>query len=459
MNFSRRTAILIAGGAIILLVALVALFMPRGADDSTALMETATVRRGTLVATVNATGSIGPRREAQLGFSGAGSLAKLNVKQGDLVKTGQLLATLDTRALEFQLVQAEASLAGAQAKLDQLKNPSPADVAAAQASVASAEAALAQLQRPTQNDLVIAKADVDKAKAALDRAQADYDRIGGASNPAIGMTPQSVALQQATIDYQRAAAAYNARINPTDSQLKQAQATLEQARAQLAKLTAPTANDLRSAQANVDQMRAARDLAQAKLDDAVLRAPFDGFVTHVDFDLGSLVPVGRTVLTIADPSELRVEVNIDETDIARVGVGQEVTIGLDAYPEVTMAARVSEVAASATVTQGVVNYIVTVTVDPGDVPARMGMTANANIVVGKKDNVLLVPNRAIRASGSKRFVILSRPNGESQEVEVRLGLANDQETEVIEGLSEGQQVLISGAQMLNPALSPFGSRR
>lgn len=460
MNWNKRFAVVLAGSAIVLLVVLVAAFMPRAtADPDAGTVQDVPVRRGTLIATISATGAVSPLREAALAFSASGPLTQLKVKQGDSVKAGQVLAQLDTRALELSLAQAEASLAAAQAKLDQLQNPSTSDVAAARANVASAEAALAQLQTPTANDIAIAKADLDKAQAAVARAQSEYDRVGGASNPFIGMTPQSQALQQATSDYQKALALYNAKVNPTDSQLKQAQATAEQARAQLAKLTNPSPDDVKAAQANVDQARAARDLAKARLDDAIIRAPFDGLVTHVDLDLGSFAQAGRTVLGVADTSSLIVKLNIDETDIGQVNVGQPVTMGLDAYPDANLAARVTDVAASATTTQGVVNYVVTVTLDPGAVPVKLGMTANANIVVARKDNVLLVPNQAIRASDSKRFVTLQKANGQTQEVEVKLGMANDQETEVVEGLSEGQTVVVSSGQVLNPALSPFGSRR
>jgi HlyD family secretion protein len=268
-----------------------------------------------------------------------------------------------------------------------------------------------------------------------------------------------LALQQATLDYQKATALYNSKINPTESQLKQAQASLEQARANLARLTNPSANDLKSAQAAVDQARAARDLAQARIEDAILRAPFDGLATRVDFDLGSFVPAGRAIIVIADISVLQVKLNIDETDIARVQTGQEVTIGLDAYPNATLRARVSDVAATATTVQGVVNYVVIVSINPGDVPVKIGMTANANVVVARKENVLLVPNRAVRASSSKRFVTLLKSDGATQEVEVKLGLANDLETEVLSGLNEGQTLVVSFTQQNPFSGGPFGGSR
>ncbi len=453
MNLSRRTFIII-GAAIILVLVALAIVLPRltAPDASADALETAPVRRGTLVATVSATGAISPPREAQMAFSATGPLTALNVKQGDTVKAGQLLAQLDTRVLEFQLAQSEANLASAQAKFDQLKNPSPADVAAAKASVDSAQAALAQLQKPTQNDLLIAKTDLDRAKAALDQAQAAYDRIGGASNPLIGLSPQALTLQQASSDYQKALAVFNSKTSPTDSQLKQAQSTLEQARSQLARLIDPSADDLKSAQANVDQARAARDLAKAQVDNAIIHAPFDGIVTHVDLDLGSFMPAGRVLLGVADTSALQVKVNIDETDISRVNVGQDVTINLDAYPDATLNAKVTDVAATATTVQGVVNYVATVSLNPTNVPVKIGMTANANIVVANKPNVLLVPNVAVRAANNTHYVTVQTAPGKTQQVEVKLGLANDQETEVISGLSEGQLVVTS-ITLQNPITS------
>jgi HlyD family secretion protein len=411
LKFGKRAAILLASAAVLALVFLVVFNISRGNVESLSAntLEGDVVRRGTLTATVSATGAISPLREASLAFNATGAVTRLEVKQGDVVKKGQLLAALDTRSLDLQLVQAEASLV-------------------------SAEAALANLKTPSFTDLTIAKADIDKAAAALARAQADYDRIGGASNPFIAMTAQSAALQQASLDYQKALAVYNAKIYPNENQVKQLDAQVQQA-------------------------RAARDLAKQRVEDAILRAPFDGVVTKAELDLGSYVAAARPVLSVADVSELRVKVNIDETDIARVKVGQDVTIGLDAYPDATLGARVTEVAAVATTVQGVVNYVVTVMLNPGTVPVKIGMTANANIVVANKENVLLVSNRAVRASGQKRYVTIQKTPDQTEEVEVKLGLANDQETEVLSGLQEGQPVVVNLGPAVNPAANPFGPRR
>jgi multidrug efflux pump subunit AcrA (membrane-fusion protein) len=120
-----------------------------------------------------------------------------------------------------------------------------------------------------------------------------------------------------------------------------------------------------------------------------------------------------------------------------------VTIGLDAYPDAKLDARVTDVAATATTIQGVVNYVVTVSLDPAQIQVKIGMTANADIVVANIDNVLLVPNGAVRAANNTHYVTVQKAPGQTQEVEVKLGLANEQETEVLSGLNEGQLVVTS----------------
>lgn len=449
----------------------------------------AVVTRGTLIATVNATGAIEPRASSAVAFRTSGNVAEILVQRGERVKSGQVLARLDTTILDLQLEQAEANLVAAEANLAKLKkgpsaealaaaqanlqamqeaydalaHPSASAIAAAQANYESALAAYNRLLHPDATELAIAKADLDKAKAALDQAQAAYDRIGGASNPFIAQTPQALQLQTATLDYQKALNAFNAKFNPSEAQLKaalaqvqaardqlarlepteeslaQARARLAQAREQLARLT-PSAEELAQAEANVAAARAARDLARAQLEEAVLLAPLDGTVTVLDLDLGEFVQAGRPVATIADLDHLRIILNIDETDIPRVQIGQPVALELDAFPGQIVSGTVSAIAPAATTVQGVVNYEVEIQVQPGHLAVKPGMTANANIQVARKENVLLVPTRAIRAQGNKRLVTILE-NGQPKEVSVTLGLSNDQETEILEGLSEGMLVL------------------
>lgn len=467
--------------------------------------DVATADMGTLIATVSATGSLEPQTEAALAFLANGDIAEILVKRGDAVKVGQLLAKLDATALELQLKQAEANAASARAVLDKLKqgpsasalasakanldsaqatyeglkNPSPSAVAAAQANLDSARAQNIKLLKPDATELAVAKADLDKAQAALASAQAAYDRIGGASNPNIALLPQSLQLQTATLDYQKALNAFNAKFNPTDAQLQAAQAQVKQAQDALARLQptqenlaradaqikqaedalarlTPTTLDIAQAEANVAAAVAARDLAQQRVNEAALIAPIAGVVTTLDLADGEFVQAGRPVITIADLDHLQIALSIDETDIPRVQVGQPVLLDLDAFPEQQVNGIVSEIAPAATSLQGVVNYQVIVDITPGDLALKPGMTANANVQVARRENVLLAPTRAIRAQGSKRLVTILE-NGEPKDVVVTLGLSNDQFTEILNGLQPGAQILTVAVSTNAPQFRGFGA--
>ncbi len=147
-------------------------------------------------AAVTAKGTLVPARFANIAFSVAGTVAQINVKKGDTVKAGDVLALLDTQDLNLQVKSAQDGLDLAQSTLAQTKIPAtPEEIQSAQAAYDSAVAALNKLQRgPTADDVAILKATLEKSKAALDQAQAAYDRAGGASNPYIQLVPQSLQL-------------------------------------------------------------------------------------------------------------------------------------------------------------------------------------------------------------------------------------------------------------------------
>lgn len=328
---------------------------------------------------VRAIGTIASASQSSLAFQAAGRVKTINVKEGATVRAGDLLLTLDTTMLDLQVAQAQAALDTAQARLDQLKNPSSSDVTAAQAQVGAAQAALAQLRTPTANDLQMAKADLDTAQAALGQAQAAYDRVGGASNPYIGMSPQALALQQATSAYLKAQAAYNARTNPSDAQLKQAQASVDQAQAQLNRLTNPSPNDIKTAQAAVAQAQAALDLAKQNVANAKVLAPFDGTVVWLGPHLGESANPNVPVVTVADLSRLQVQIGVDENTLAQLKVGQNAIVTADALPGKTFTGRISKIGLLATTTAGIISVPVTVDLDASNGPIAPGLSATVEI--------------------------------------------------------------------------------
>jgi RND family efflux transporter MFP subunit len=184
------------------------------------------------------------------------------------------------------------------------------------------------------------------------------------------------------------------------------------------------------------------DDVSAQLADASLTSPIDGTVLTIGLDVGETVGGYQQVATVADTGSLRVNANVDEIDVGRVTAGQAVTVTLDAYPGVTMPGKIDEIAPGATQSQGSTDYQATVSFVPGKgVVPREGMAANVDITAQRKDNVLLLPNRAFETVGNRQYVTLQQ-NGTTSTVEVQTGLSNNSSTEVLSGLSEGQVVVL-----------------
>ena len=193
--------------------------------------------------------------EIQIAPEVGGRIESIAVDEGDRVTAGQSIVRLDRSMIDAQVAQAQAALSTANAQLAQIKNqPRASDVAAARAAQDAAQQNYDKVRAgPTADQLGQLKALLDNAKAQVDQAQAAYDRAGGASNPFIGMAPQSVALQQASNNYAAALSALNdARTHPTASELAGAQSQIVQAQAALDRLT-PTADTIAVAEAQVKQ--------------------------------------------------------------------------------------------------------------------------------------------------------------------------------------------------------------
>ncbi len=365
---------------------------------------------------VSAEGNVVPAQHTTLAFKTSGRIVEVPVHEGDAVKAGAVLAHLDDTTMQKQLAQAKVQLATAQAQLAQADaqvqlaekqlaqvkvGGTEADIAAAQAALKSAQASYDKVrQGPTANELGSLKANLDNAKAALDQAQFAYDRAGGPSNPYIQLTPESLQLQQATNAYNAALATYNdARSHPTASDLAAAEAQIQQAQNTLARLN-PTQQALDVAQAQVAAAQAARgvaqtqvnsaqaalDLANAQAADYVLTAPFDGSIVESTAEVGQVVSPGAPAFTFADLSKLQIEtVDLAEVDVAKVAVGQNVSIKLDAFEGQAFTGKVVRVAQSANDHRG--DKVFKVTLDVPDAVGaglRWGMTANVEIAVANK---------------------------------------------------------------------------
>lgn len=410
--------------------------------------ETVRVERGTLISTVSATGSILPEAQLALNFKTTGRVAEVLVSRGQRVKKGDLLARLESAELELQLQAAEAQLAISQARLRQLqKPPSASDLAAAEAQLASAQANYRQLlSGPNADQVQVARAQLEKARAFLQQAQAAYDQVKHLPN--IGALPQSLQLQQATLDVQAAEANYRlATAGPTEAQKAAALAQIAQAQAQLDRLKAgASAEEIAIAEAQVRQSEVQVAQARLAIENTRLLAPADGTIISVNIKVGEFPSAARPAILLNDDSRFHIDVNVDEIDVRSVAVGQPATITLDALPDARLTGRVTYVSPAATQEAGVVSYLVTIVLDPTTEPLRAGMSATASIVVAEDKDALVVPNRAIQIDRATGQAYVEKViEGTPVRVEVRLGMRNETQSQVLEGLQEGDILAIRNA--------------
>ncbi len=504
----RKLILNIIGVAVIVAIALIGyqrLSLTRGSGQARGDVQVARVEQGTIVATVFAVGNVVPQRESHLTFPVIGTVKGVRVAVGDPVEAGQVLAALDTADLEREVTNAELALAIREAELARLKaGPTETELASAQAALKAAEEALATLKagpnpaevaaarsalnaaqtryellkaQPNADAVRQAQLQLEQAKNSLWHAQAQRDMacsVEGAKslcdafeaevgNGHVAVQMAELALQQAQspaseAELQSALAevqAAQARLNqllagPSAAELAAAEAQVAQAKAQLEKLTGgPPPEELRIAEARVQQAKLALQQAQRNLAEATLRAPFAGVVTAVNYAAGDTARPDLPGIIVADPSQLYLKVNIAEVDIAQIQVGQEAEVILDAMPDHAFAGQVTSIAPAARSELGVVNYPVTVAIAEADPRIKPGMTGNVRITVGRRENVLVVPNRAIRRSKGQHVVAVWR-DGQPMETPVRIGFSNDTMTEVVEGLRQGELVV------LNPTTSQSG---
>jgi HlyD family secretion protein len=461
----------------------------------------ASVTQGSIAETVSATGNVAADRQTTLTFASSGTIAEVLAEKGQEVEAGQVLASLDTTSLEWQIARSQSSLETAQARLEQAQQPASAedlasaqaaldnalanyedvkdgasveDLASAQAALDSAEASYKKVKDgPTREDLASVQAALDSARAAVQQAQAAYDKVKYVAD--IQARQESLNLQNATIELERAQANYDSVANgPTTSDLASAEAQVAQAEAQMAQLLErPTASELAAAEAQVVQAEAqlaqllelpkAEDVAvtqaqveeaavalaqaQSQLDDALITAPFDGAVLSVDIREGEWGTPGAPAIILAATEPLILQANVDEVDVAQIAEGQTAFLSFDALlgiQDEPVAGTVTYIAPASTDVGGAVAYGVEVSFSPGELPVRLGMTADVDIVADSAGNALLLPNQAIesdRAAG-RYFVTLLHPDGTTERVEVVIGLRDESQTQIVEGLEEGAMVVL-----------------
>ena len=422
------------------------------------------VTRGSISATVSASGNIAIPHQAKVSFAVAGTVSTVAVHEGDTVQANQVLATLDQSALELKLNQAQSTLRSAQIKLQQLMSPAAAaDVQAAQAAVDGAQGQLTSAQNnladvlstPKPDDVTAAQIALNQAKNSLWSAQLNRDGTCGnprnaqyqcdAANAQVGNAEEAVRAAQLKLEQAQAPATSEA-IAAAQATVKSAQSSLQSAQAKLDAVRAgATATDIASAQEAINQAQIGVQGAQSDLNGVLLKAPIAGVVVGLAISPGDQAQGGATALTVVDASVVQMSAQVAEADIPRLAMGQAATVTVDALSGTTLTGKVTVISPLATTQSGVVSYAITVQLDPAkDVSLKDGMTAEATITVEQRDNVLLVPSKALKTQGGVHTVLVSTGGKNTEQRTVEVGLSDSSNTEIVSGLSEGEKVVLGG---------------
>lgn len=401
LRLGKKTK-LIAGLAAVALVA-IAGFAFWSTRTTAAEYMTARVDRGNLRNTVTATGTLQAVTTVQVGSQASGTISALNVDFNSIVKKGQVVAQLDPSVSQAQVQQARANLENARASLQQAR----AAVVQSRAGTSDAQAKVLAAQSTTQNQ-----------QAGVSGSQANLAVLAAERDDALSSLKQQEALVTAGViaqrDYQIAQTAYKtaeARYNQAAAQLNQsivneqsarnagqAQATaqLEQSKAQVQQSQA----QVQQAEAQVQQAEAALRLAEVNLAHTTITSPIDGIVVSRDVNVGQTVAASLsapTLFTIAnDLTKMQVIANIDQADIGLVEQAKSASFSVDAFPGKDFKGTIGEMRLNPVNVQNVVTYNVVIDVDNPEQKLKPGMTANLTITIDERNNVLKVPNAALR---------------------------------------------------------------
>lgn len=424
--------IILIVSAIIVAVALVAVFVVKQQSGYTKVL-TAKIHKQDLATVVSGTGQVKPKTYVNVGATSFGRITHLMVKEGDHVKRGQVIATVEN-------VQPEANV-----------QSQKATISAARTDISSYVAAEKT-----------AEANVEHAKADLEQKQLDWDR-------AQSLLKAGIMAKQ---DYDAKKAAYDTDV----ASVSQAEAQLNQAKAQTA-----------SARGHLDQQVAQLRYNEDALSKTVSIAPFDGIVTNLPVREGETVVVGiqnaegSTLMTIADMSVVTAEVKVDETDIVNIKIGQPAEVSVDAIPGKSFKGHVTLVgdqallrstgvatSQSTTGTEEAKDFKVVVTLDTPTEELRPGLSTTAKITTASKSSVLSLPIQALTlytapaptGSGSVEaassspstktppvqgvYIVEKDAHGKQRAkfVPVTTGITGATDIEVLTGLKEGDEVVI-----------------
>lgn len=379
----------------------------------------AKVERGTIELKVSTTGRVVSNLDVDIKSKASGQIIRFPYDISDKVTSGALLAELDPVDEVRNVTQREAALASARAQLMQAKQEYEIALVTMETQTSSA---LAELQAATIRDR--------EARARLAREEELYQK---------GLTTKE------SLDAARTEAASAA------NQLRQAEVKVAQTK-NLPRTVEMKRQDILLAESNVKKAEVDLQNAQQRLRETKIFAPMDGVVTAKMVQVGQIISSGisnvgggTTLMTLSDLSRIFVMASVDESDIGKVRLGQRATITCDAFPGRRFRGKVVRIATKGTNNNNVVTFEVKIEVEgEGKELLRPEMTANVEIQADRKEGVLLLPNEAVQFGRNGYYVETKKEDDPTTTIRkpVKIGITDGLQTEIVEGVKEGEEVMV-----------------
>jgi RND family efflux transporter MFP subunit len=419
-----------------------------------------TVQRGDLTVDITAAGNLAYSDYEDLAFqiSGASTqqpltVAEVDVQVGDSVAAGQVLVKADTVYLEQAITTAERAAKTSGIALEKAtdswrKITYPYTYKTLSLDIPASNSLIGDAQRELDNAMQVMQ------KLGLSREQYDWTQYWDVFTN-LQKAQDDLNKAKENMRYGQGLDLFGENVIPMADYwtLKAAQ------------------SDMATAQVALDTANNNLSQAQDNLKNSVIVAPFAGFVTIVNVVGGAQVQRGVVAVRLVDPTKFEAELMVNEMDIFQLKLGGDATVQINAMPTLTLPAKVTFISPTATITSGVVNYKVKVEVQAlqavvqgqqGQTPTmlsenlqlREGLTVTVSIIVEQKSNVLLVPNTAITTQLGQAYVQVMLPSGITEKRVIKTGISNWQYTEVTDGLSEGERVVVpQGTTTTSPTTS------
>jgi len=407
--------------------------------SASANFQTTVAQRGSLTATIGATGLVRSRQNVVLTWKSSGTVEAVNFTVGDQAPAGERLAELSQTSLPQNVILARADLESSQRALDDLyTNAENAKIQALQSistyanSVKNAQYQLDNFSVPDEQAKLEPIEAFDVMQDRLEAARQAFEPYK--YYPSSDSTRSDL---KEKLDF--AQADFNTAVKRLDYvyAVEVARANLEKARQDYERWKdGPSAGEIAAAEARIDA-------AKATLSQASIEAPFAGVITSAVSQVGDQVAAGMEAFRMDDLSSLLIDLAVSEIDINQIQIGQEVSATFDAIRGNEYHGKVIAVDRVGTANQGVVDFTVTVELSNPDEQVKPGMTAAVNIIVNELTDILLVPNRAVRFREGHQVVYLLRDN-QIIPVTVELGPSSEVESQMLKGeLNAGDIIIIN----------------